>query len=105
LSGAQTAAGLGSAELKLLSAGARSISPAAADQPFFYDARLKAAENAADNAAKVQPLSKALAGTPAPGDARIPLFKPPETIHSDEIALLSIDPFLRDLSLYYTSPD
>jgi len=105
LSGAQTAAGLGSAELKLLSAGARSISPAAADQPFFYDARLKAAENAADNAAKVQPLSKALAGTPARGDARIPLFKAAESIHSDEVALLSIDPFLRDLLLHRASPD
>jgi predicted Zn-dependent protease len=105
LSGAPTAAGLGSAELKLLSGGPHSISPAAADQVFFYDARLKAAENSTDAQAKLQSLSKALAGTPARGDARIPLFKAAESIHSDELALLAIDPFLRDLLLHRASPD
>jgi len=105
LSGAQTAAGLGSAELKLLSGAPRSISTAAADQPFFYDARLKAAENSTDAHAKLQPLGKALADTPARADARIPLFKAAESIHSDELALLAIDPFLRDLLLRRTSPD
>lgn len=105
LSRAQTAAGLGSAELKLLSGGPHSISLAAADQPFFYDARLKAAENSPDARAKLQPLSKALADTPARGDARIPLFKAAESIHSDELALLAIDPFLRDLLLHRASPD
>ena len=102
---AQTATDLGSAELKLLSRGAHSISAAAADQPFFYDARLKAAENATDSKTKMQPLSKALADTPARGDARIPFFKAAESIHSDELALLSIEPLLRELLVQRTSRD
>jgi len=99
LSSAHTSADLGSAELELLSGGPRLISAAASDQAFFYDARLKAAENAADERARLQPLSKALAETPARGDARIPLFKAAESIHSDKIALLAIEPFLRELLL------
>jgi hypothetical protein len=105
LSIAPTATDLGSAELKLLSGGAHSISAAAADQPFFYDARLKAAENATDSKTKMQPLSKALADTPARGDARIPFFKAAESIHSDELALLSIEPLLRELLVQRASRD
>jgi hypothetical protein len=105
LSSFHTPADLGSAELKLLSGGPRLISTAAADQAFFYDARLKAAENATDAHAKLQPLSKALAETPARGDARIPLFKAAESIHSDKIALLAIEPFLRELLLRRASRD
>jgi predicted Zn-dependent protease len=105
LSGAQTAADLGSAELKQLSGGPHAISTAAPDQAFFYDARLKAAENVTDASAKVQFLSKALAETPARGDARIPLFKAAESIHSDKIALLAIEPLLRELLLRRASRD
>ena len=105
LSGTQTAAELGSAELKLLSGGPRSISNAAADQPFFYDSRLKAAENATDARAKLQPLGKALADSPSRGDARIPLFKAAESIHADELALLAIDPLLRGQLLQRASRD
>jgi predicted Zn-dependent protease len=103
LSGNQTAADLGSAELKLLSGRPHSISSAEADQTFFYDARMRAAEKATDARAKVQLLSKALADTPARGDARIPLFKSAESIHSDELALLSIEPLLRNLLLQRAS--
>jgi hypothetical protein len=99
LSGDQTAADLGSSELKILSRGPRSISTAAADHTFFYEARMRAAEKATDARAKEQFLSQALADTPARGDARIPLFKAAESIHSDELALLSIEPLLRDLLL------
>ena len=105
LSGAQAATDLGSAELKVLSGGVHSISAAAADQPFFYDARLKAAENATDPKTRMQLLSKALADTPARGDARIPLFKAAESIHSDELALLSIEPLLRELLVQRASQD
>ncbi len=105
LSSAHTAADLGSAELKLLSGGAHSISSAAADQAFFYDARLKAAENVTDARAKLQPLTKALASTPARGDARIPLFKAAESVHSDELALLAIEPLLREQLLHRASRD
>jgi predicted Zn-dependent protease len=106
LSGAQTAVDLGSTELKLLSGGPRSISMAAADQAFFYDARLKASENATDARAKLQPLRKALADMPARGDARIPLFKAAaESVHSDEIALLAIDSLLHEQLLRRASAD
>jgi predicted Zn-dependent protease len=105
LSGAQTATELGSAELKLLSGGPHSISTAASDRAFFYDARLKAAENATDAHEKLRPLSKALADTPARGDARIPLFKVAESIHSDEIALLAIESLLREQLLQRVSHD
>jgi hypothetical protein len=103
LSLARTTAKLGSAELKLLSAGPHTISATAADQAFFYDARLKAAENATDVRTKLQPLRAALADTPARSDARIALFKAAESIHSDELALLSIEPLLRDLLLQSAS--
>jgi tetratricopeptide (TPR) repeat protein len=105
LSGAPTATDLGSAELKLLSGGPHTISAAAADQPFFYDARLKAAENTTDPKTKMQPLSKALADTPARSDARIPFFKAAESIHSDELALLSIEPLLRELLVQRATRD
>src|SRR4029077_1814570 len=81
------------------------ISTAASDQAFFYDARLKAAENTTDARAKLQPLGKALAETPARADARIPLFKAAKSIHSDKIALLAIEPFLRELLLPRASRD
>jgi hypothetical protein len=91
--------------LKLLSGGPHSISTAAADQAFFYDARLKAAENATDARARLQPLSKALADTSARGDARILLFRAAESIHSDELALLAVDPLLREQLLQRVSRD
>jgi predicted Zn-dependent protease len=105
ISGTRTAADLGSAELKLLSGEPHSISTAAADQAFFYDARLKAAENATDARARLQPLSKALADTPARGDARILLFRAAESIHSDELALLAVDPLLHEQLLQRVSRD
>jgi Flp pilus assembly protein TadD len=103
LSGNQTAADLGSAELKLLSGRPHSISSVEADQTFFYDARLRTAEKATDARVRVKLLSKALADTPARNDARIPVFKSAESIHSDELALLSIEPLLRDLLLQHAS--
>ena len=66
---------LGSAELNLLAGGTATIASSAADQPFFYEARLKAAQSFADAHVKVQLLGNALADTPARDDARIPLFR------------------------------
>lgn len=86
---------LGSAELNLLASGAIAIVPSAADQPFFYDARLKAAQSSADPHTKVQLLGNALADTPAPDDARIPLFMAAAGMHSDELARGVIGPLLR----------
>ena len=75
LSGIHNGLDLGSAELNLLAGETKTITSAEADHPFFYDARLKAAQNTPDPRAKIQILAKALADTPAREDARIPLFQ------------------------------
>ncbi|MFZ0908835.1 MAG: tetratricopeptide repeat protein [Candidatus Acidiferrales bacterium] len=95
LSGAPQATDLGSAELKLLAGRSKNISAVASDQPFFYDARLKAAQNSSDAHLRMQILSNALADTPARDDARIPLFEAAASLHSDAFALAAIDELLR----------
>ena len=85
----------GSAELNLLASGDSGITATAADQPFFYDARFRAANSAGDARVKVQLLGNALADTPARDDARIPLFQAAAGMHSDEFARGVIAPLLR----------
>jgi tetratricopeptide (TPR) repeat protein len=85
----------GSAELNLLAAGDSGIVASAGDRPFFYDARLRAAQSAGDAHGKVQLLGNALADTPARDDARIPLFQAAAGLHSDEFARGVIEPLLR----------
>ncbi len=87
---------LGSHELKLAAGIAKATPLAAADQPFFYEARMKAAEDAADPKVKLQLLGKALADTPSRDDARIPLFLTATGLHEDEFAFASIEQVLRD---------
>ena len=95
---------LGSAELHLLAGGTTQISDSAADQPFFYDARLKAAQRSADAQIKVQLLGSALADTPARDDARIRLFLTAAGLHSDEFACGVIEPLIRQQFLRSVSP-
>jgi hypothetical protein len=95
LGGMRGLAELGSAELNLLASGTGAISAPMADQPFFYDARLKAARSSADAHIKVQLLANALADTPARDDARVPLFLATAGLHSDEFARGVIEPLLR----------
>jgi tetratricopeptide (TPR) repeat protein len=96
LSGSRPAVEFGSAELKLLAGDPKSITPASADQPFFYDARVILVRNSSDARQEVQILSNALADTPARDDARIPLFHAAASLHSDEFAIASIEQLLRD---------
>jgi cytochrome c-type biogenesis protein CcmH/NrfG len=96
LSGYHHGAEFGSAELKLLAGDPKSITAASADQPFFYDARVLAAQNSSDARQEVQILSNALADTPARDDARIPLFHAAASMHSDEFAVASIGQMLSD---------
>ena len=105
LSGIHHGVELGSAELNLLAGETKNITPAAADQPFFYDARLKAAQNTPDARAKIQILTKALADTPAREDARIPLFQAAVVAHADEFALASIEQMLRDQRIRQVVPN
>jgi predicted Zn-dependent protease len=96
LAGAHAQSDFGSEELKLLAGDSHSIVAAAADKPFFYDARLKASQNASDARARLHLLGNALADTAARDDARIPLFDVAAGQHSDEFALASIEKLLRD---------
>jgi cellulose synthase operon protein C len=95
---------LGSAELNLLAGGTGAIAPSVADQPFFSDARLRAAQSSADSRVKAQLLGNALADTPARHDARIPLFLTAAGMHSDEFARGVIEPLLRQQFFSSVSP-
>src|SRR4029077_8863004 len=85
---------LGSRELDLLAGGGSEMSVSAAHQPFFYEARPRAAQLAADPRVKAQLLGNALADTPARDDARVPLFLAAASMHSDEFARGVIEPLL-----------
>ena len=103
LAGARPQSEFGSGELKLLASDAHGISAAAADQPFFYDARLRAAQNVSDARVKRQLLGNALCDTPVRDDARIPLFQAAVSLHADEFALAALEQLLRQ-QLLRTAP-
>jgi hypothetical protein len=86
-------ADLHSKELDLLAANAP-ISPTAGDQPFFYEARLSAAQSSTDRKAKVALLSGAVADEPSRDEARIPLFQAAMGT-ADEFALGAMETWLR----------
>ena len=94
----------GSAELKLLAAGTKDITPAAADRPYFYDSRLAAAQNSTDAHAKMQVLATALADSPSREDARVPFFRAAVSIPEDERALASIEQLLQRRQLGRVAP-
>ncbi len=104
LSGMHRGADLESAELNLLAGEIKGITPTEADHPFFYDARLRAAQNTTEARAKVQTLRKALEDTPAREDARIPLFQAAVSDHEDEFALASIEQMLREQRIRQVVP-
>ncbi len=96
LAGGRSQASFGSDELNLLALDPHSITSAAAEKPFFYDARLKAGQNAGDALTKLRLFGNALASTAARDDARIPLFNAAAELQSDEFALASIEGLLRE---------
>jgi tetratricopeptide (TPR) repeat protein len=85
----------GSAELKLLAAGAKNITPAASDHPYYYDSRLAAAQNAPNARVKMEVLAKVLADSPSREDVRVPFFRAAISIPADELALSSIEQLLQ----------
>jgi tetratricopeptide (TPR) repeat protein len=91
-------------ELNLLASGSSAISAAVADQPFFYAARLKAAQNVSDSHLKIQPLSNALADAPLLDDARLPLFEAAVSSEADQFALGVMEPLLRG-NFLVTAPE
>jgi len=66
---------LGSGELNVLSSDPKSITTAAADKFYFYEARIKAAENLNDTPAKAPLLSHCVIDFPRRDAARVPLFE------------------------------
>jgi tetratricopeptide (TPR) repeat protein len=94
----------GSAELKLLAAGAKNITPAASDHPYYYDSRLAAAQNAPNARVKMEVLAKVLADSPSREDARVPFFRAAISIPADELALSSIEQLLQKRLLGRVAP-
>ncbi len=93
----------GSAELDLLASG--SIAPAAAEQPFFYYARLRAAETATDAAVRIRLLAGALAIEPGANDARLAVFRAALAGGSYQVALSSMEPMLESIRYILNRPD
>ncbi len=96
-------ADLHSQELNLLAGSNHAIPAAAADQPFFYEARLTAAKKASDLRLKVQLLGNALADAPLRDDARLPLFQAAVSRQDDQLALGALEPLL--LSNFLFAPE
>lgn len=99
LAGTQSGSDFGSGELALLARGSGGITADEADQSFFYDARLTAAQATADPHLKLRLLGNALADTPARDDARIPAFHAAAALRQNEYALAIIAELLRQQHL------
>ncbi|MBZ5562769.1 MAG: hypothetical protein LAP13_10145 [Acidobacteriia bacterium] len=84
---------LGSGELALLSQGER-IEAAAAEQPGYYYARLRAAEHAADPATRVRLLLDAIALEPQDDSPRLPLFRAAAEAGQNPLAYSALEPLL-----------
>jgi tetratricopeptide (TPR) repeat protein len=84
-------ADLGSGELNLL-ANPSSLTPAAADKFYFYEARLKAAQSANDATTKIQLLSHCVIDFPQRPDARYPQFEAEVSTRAYEQALGILEP-------------
>jgi len=95
---------VGSNELSLLASGIGGLSASAANQPFFYEVRLQAAQSSSEPRVKFQLLGNALADTPTRDDARIPLFLAAASVRSDEFARGVIEPLLRQQFLSRVPP-
>jgi len=77
------AANLGSQELNLLATGPSRITAAAAQQPFFYEARLQAANAASDPRVRMDLLSGAIADWPSRQRAKYIFFETAASQHDD----------------------
>jgi cellulose synthase operon protein C len=102
LAGARAESDFGSRELQLLARSSRGIAADEANQLFFYDARVKAAQAASDPHLKLQLLGNALAETPSRDDARIPAFHAAAALNQNEYALAIIEQLLRQQHLLRT---
>jgi predicted Zn-dependent protease len=95
----RTHSDLGSGELNLLAAAPNTITAAAADKFYFYEARVKAAQNVSDAQTKMQLLSHCIIDFPRRDEARIPLFQAATAAHSDQYALGLLEPLFQSAFL------
>ena len=105
LPGLTQPAAFGSGELKLIAAGANSITAADADRPFFYDARLAAAQKVSNAQEKMNLLGKALEDLPSRNDARLPFFRAAASLQQDDLALAAIEQLLQRGAVGRTSQE
>jgi tetratricopeptide (TPR) repeat protein len=91
---------LGSGELNLLAGNPSAITVPAADKFYFYEARIKAAQNVADAQARMQFLSHSVIDFPRRDEARVPLFEAATAAESNEYALGVLEPMLQSLRNY-----
>jgi len=83
---------LGSGELNLLAGSPAAIPAAAADRFYFYEARIRAAQNTADVQMKTSLLSHCVIDFPSRDEARVALFQAAASAHSDEFAAGILEP-------------
>jgi len=95
---------LRSGELNLLAGNANAISATAADKFYFYEARIKAAQNVTDPQTKLQLLSHCVIDFPRRDEARAPLFQAAANQHSDEFSVGILEPLLQTQFLGKVSP-
>ena len=88
---------LGSGELNLLANAPTAIT---VDKLYFYEARIKAAQNATDAKAKIQLLSHCIIDFPRRDEARMPLFQAAAALRSDEYALGIMQPLFQSQFLH-----
>jgi hypothetical protein len=87
---------LGSGELNLLAGSpVGNHARTAADKFYFYAARIKAAQNAADSPAKLRLLSHCIIDFPRRDEARVPLFQAALPLNANEYALGVLEPLLQ----------
>ena len=86
---------LGSSELDLLAAGKTAITQPAADKFYYYEARMRAAENASDTHTKVQLLSHCVIDSPRRDAARVPLFESAIDSRSYDYGLGILEPLFQ----------
>lgn len=91
----RTRTDLGSGELNLLAEYHDAIPANLADKFYFYEGRIKAAQNVADPQLKMQLLSHCIIDFPRRDQARVPLFQSAVSARSDEFALAVIEPLFQ----------
>ena len=96
---------LSSGELNLLAGRAAAITTTAADKFYFYDARIRAAQNVGDVKTKIQMLSHCVIDFPRRDETRVPLFQAAVTAQSNEYALGVMEPLLQTQFLRSAVPD